>query len=808
LSGLVVRETQGERRFEAADFPISVGGAGSAIVMSGQPPGTQAHLGLHEQELFLQPAEQAQVLHNGLRISSSTWLHHGDVVNFGQGRLRISRAEPASGDDFIVQVDDGSSGNITAPPIIATRAGVKGGSAGEAERIDVVGFRRSKADDARRGLKFSPMRVALSVAAIMVGTIMWFIFTATPVSVRTDPASAHVDFDGPIPALRFGDRALLRQGSYRISARQAGYASAQIDAVVTDAPNQQFTLELQKLPGRLRIDVPVNAQVSVDGRSLGAAPGEFELAAGRHAVSIEAPRYQPFSGSVDVDGGGATQTFSPSLVPDWAVVEVSSEPAGAQLLVDGEPVGVTPLKAEILAGNRPLELRLAGFKSWTTDMQIKANESVSLGPIKLGLPDGRLALRSQPPGASVSVAGVYRGRTPLELDMRPELPQTIVLTHPGYEAASRQVSLEAGERRSLSVPLEGIFGEIELRVQPGDAQVLVDGQVRGAANQTLRLIATTHEIVVRKTGYVDFKTSVTPRPGVRQVVDATLLTAEQSKMAATPPDIRSKGGEQQLRLMPIGRFTMGSPRREPGRRANEAQREVEFKRGFYIGVTEVTNGQFRRFRSSHRSGLIGQHTLDLDNQPVVGVSWEDAAQYCNWLSQQEGLAPAYVSKGGKLVAADPMTAGYRLPTDAEWEWAARREGPTRFRRYPWGETLPVRPHSGNYADTTARLIVQDVIPEYDDGFAASAPVGKFQPNPLGLQDMGGNVAEWAHDYYTVGLGTTQLATDPMGPAEGKQHVIRGSSWKHSSATDLRLSARDFGTAARNDLGFRIARYAQ
>ena len=91
---------------------------------------------------------------------------------------------------------------------------------------------------------------------------------------------------------------------------------------------------------------------------------------------------------------------------------------------------------------------------------------------------------------------------------------------------------------------------------------------------------------------------------------------------------------------------------------------------------------------------------------------------------------------------------------------------------------------------------------------ASAPVAKFPANPQGLHDLGGNVAEWIHDYYTVSVDSSGVAVDPAGPAEGKQHVIRGSSWKNSSVTDLRLSARDFGDNARNDVGFRIARYAE
>jgi formylglycine-generating enzyme required for sulfatase activity len=547
--------------------------------------------------------------------------------------------------------------------------------------------------------------------------------------------------------------------------------------------------------------------VTVDGKELGPAPGEFEIAAGSHSIAIAAERYQPFSGQVDVTGEGKSQVYKPALVPAWADVSVTSEPAGAQLLVNGEPRGVTPLTTEILAGNHPLELRLQGFKPWTTDIQVKANEPLKVGPVRLGLPDGHLAIKSEPAGAGVSVAGVYRGQTPLTLDLSPDIAHTVVLTLPGYEAATRPVSLSPGETRPLSVPLSGIFGEVAVQAQPADAQVFVDGKPVGTANQTLKLVSTAHDVEIRKAGFVNYKASITPRPGVSQRIETTLLTPEQTRLASTPALVRSKA-DQQLKLMPIGTFLMGSPRREPGRRANEAQHTVQFKRPFYVGINEVTNAQFRRFKAQHRSGIVGQHTLDLDNQPVVGISWQDAAGYCNWLSQQEGLPPAYINKDGVLVAVSPMTTGYRLPTDAEWEWVARYESSGRLRRYPWGDSLPVTARSGNYADTTARLIVQDVIPDYDDGFATSAPAGKFPPNALGLYDVGGNVAEWVHDYYTVSVDSTDVAVDPTGPADGKQHVIRGASWRQSSVTDLRLSARDFGDGVRNDVGFRIARYAE
>ncbi|MFO7303988.1 MAG: PEGA domain-containing protein [Gammaproteobacteria bacterium] len=803
MNELIIRESLGERRISAAELPLSIGGEGSAIVLAGRPEGPEAYLGIHEEQLFVQPVDGAEVLHNGMRVHRSIWLHEGDVVNFGLSRIRIVR----SADAYVIEVEDGSSGNITIPPVLPEQARIWGESEAESERIDAIQFRASGPSRGHRAVTFNPMRVALAAAVVIGSAIMWFVLTATSVSIVTDPAEADISVRGGLLAVPIGQRVLLRPGEYQVRAEHPGYRPAELDIVVTKDGNHRFELRLEKLPGRLQIQTPEPARVRVDGEEMGEAPGEFELQPGSHRIEIVAARYQPFATDVEIEGAGKLQTLTPQLVPNWAPVTVTSEPAGAQVIVAGEPRGTTPLTTEIVAGSHPLELRLDGFKPWTSDVQVKPGEPLNIGPIKLGLPDAVLVLRSEPSGANVSVAGVYRGRTPIELELRPDIEHSIVLAKPGYEAATRQVRLGAGERRTLSVPLEGIFGEVTVRAEPADAQVFVNGEPRGVANQTLRLVATSHEIAIRKEGFVEYKTTITPRPGVAQLVEAKLLTPAQAKLASMPSTIRTKA-DQILKLMPTGQFTMGSPRSEPGRRANEAQRPVRLTRPFYISIHEVTNGQFRKFRPSHRSGIVGQHTLDLDNQPVVNVTWEDAVEFCNWLSEQEGLKPAYERKGNTYVAVNPMTNGYRLPTDAEWEWAARHQPNGGLRRYPWGDALPVPAQSGNYADSNARLLVQNVIPQYDDGFAVSAPVGKFPPNALGLYDMGGNVAEWVHDYYSVMPASNEVAVDPMGPSEGTQHVIRGSSWRSSSVTELRLAARDFGNSRRDDVGFRIARYAQ
>jgi formylglycine-generating enzyme required for sulfatase activity len=342
-------------------------------------------------------------------------------------------------------------------------------------------------------------------------------------------------------------------------------------------------------------------------------------------------------------------------------------------------------------------------------------------------------------------------------------------------------------------------------VTPADAEIFVDGTSRGRGGQSLPLTTVAHQIEVRKAGFLSSSSTVTPRPGLEQVLDVTILTEAQQRAARTPVTVRAHGSIE-MRLMPVGHFMMGSTRREPGRRANEGQRPVELRRPFYLATREISNAQFREFRPEHKSGVFGGVSLNLDNQPVAQVSWQDAAAYCNWLSQQDGLPSAYRQQGGELVAVTPMSTGYRLPSEAEWEWAAR--GGAAQHRYPWGDALPVAANSGNYADASARTPLTDVIAGYDDGFLAAAPIGSFTSSSLGLYDLGGNVSEWTTDLYATSYSAEALAVDPMNLAAGNQHAVRGASWRNADTAELRGAARAAGAAPRDDLGFRIARYAE
>ena len=405
----------------------------------------------------------------------------------------------------------------------------------------------------------------------------------------------------------------------------------------------------------------------------------------------------------------------------------------------------------------------------------------------------------------MTVDGVFRGSTPLELALDSSATHELIAFKAGYERASRKLVPGAGAEQQLALELRPITGEVRIEVKPPDAQIFSGERLLGKGSQTLQLPSTAQQLSVRRTGYASETLRVTPRPGFPQTLSVNLRTLAQQKLASVKTRITTGIGQELVLLRP-GNFSMGSSRREAGRRANEALHEVQMQRPFYLGVAEVSNGEFRKYRAAHSSGNFKGKSLNGDDQPVSLLSWDDAALFCNWLSKRDGLPAFYRTEGNTVTRFDPGSPGYRLPSEAEWAWAASVQPGGTNLRYSWGATLPPPAKAGNFADHSGASLLGDVIAGYDDGFPVSSPRKRFAPNRHGLFDMSGNAAEWVNDYYEAVPATR--ASDPLGPEIGEFHVIRGASWRHGGITELRLAFRDYGKEARADVGFRLARYLE
>ena len=397
------------------------------------------------------------------------------------------------------------------------------------------------------------------------------------------------------------------------------------------------------------------------------------------------------------------------------------------------------------------------------------------------------------------------------LPLSPGENHTISLSKAGYRGARLSLSLSRGETAERAVTLQPELGEVRFAIEPAEAEIVVDGKVMGTGSQVLSLPAVQQRVEVRLAGYAGFETQVLPKPGLAQQVSVTLLTEAAARKAAMTPTVTTGLGNTLVLIDPSvetqNPFTMGASRRDPGRRANEVEHPVELRRAFYIASTETTNAQFRQYEASHDSGLIESYSLDRDQQPVAGISWQQAASFCNWLSRREGLPPFYRENQGIIIGFNPGSIGYRLPSEAEWAFAARVEGDT-LRRFAWGDDFPPSAVVTNVADNTSALVTGRILNGYTDQFVVSAPVGSFPPNHRGLHDMGGNVAEWVHDGYQIPSANAELSIDPLGSQRGDNYTIRGGSWALSRLSELRLTFRDYGERGRDDLGFRIARYAE
>ena len=685
------------------------------------------------------------------------------------------------------------------------------------EKIEPIAFRSSppglggpSRHPALRWLFFA----ATALVAMGLALTLWFMFTARQVTITITPSPDKVAVTGGMVTPNLGDRYLLRPGTYTVRAEKACFTPLAESFIVGRDGAQRFAFELRQSPGMVSVrahekdkaEKNILAQVLIDGKAVGSAPiSQLAVEAGRRQLTVLADRYQPHRRELTIKGC-EKQDLQVALTPNWAEVYINAVPGG-ELIMDDQPMGRTPLEIKPLAGTHRLLIQEEGYKPWEQEISVAAGETLAIEDIHLAPLDGELKITSAPTGATVMIGDRFAGQTPLTVRLTPNQEHVLNFSKAGFTNVQRSVTIGSKEMQTLNVRLTAKKGVIAFHLHPSGAKLYINGEDMGSVPKHLELPALPHQMEFRLEGYYPYKTHITPAPGrVKQLK----VSLKPRGTTITPNTTHYKAGnEYPFVLIHPRPFTMGSSRREQGRRSNETLRQVQLTRSFLMGSREVANKEFRAFKGSHDSGAVKSHSLNRDDQPVVQVTWQEAAAFCNWLSDRDKLPAAYVRQDKKLVMATPLTTGYRLPTEAEWEYCARFDGKQATRRYPWGNSFPPGENSGNFGDESAKNLISRYIEGYNDEYVVTAPPAGFPANALGLFDMGGNVAEWCHDVYVISGGSPgKLFVDPTGPPTGELWIIKGSGWRDSSISELRSAYRGYGNSKRDDVGFRVCRYAQ
>ncbi len=369
--------------------------------------------------------------------------------------------------------------------------------------------------------------------------------------------------------------------------------------------------------------------------------------------------------------------------------------------------------------------------------------------LKSILKTGSLQLNSIPDQAEIYLDGILRGKTPLTIDEIKPGSHKLKLSK-GLYGAGQQVEVEAGLRQTVVIQLKQRFGQLELSSRPVGARVYLDEALIGETPLRIpSLIVGEHRLKLIKyapQAVLHYESPLKIKLGINQ------LEVTRFEKIIPPAD---------MIYIPAGEFSMGSVSGE-----NEEQPVHRvYLDDFYIDKYELTNVQYGKFTAAtkHKPPDIWKFTeFNRPQQPVVWVSWKAAAAYCKW-------------------------AGKSLPTEAQWEKAAR--GDSGY-VYPWGD---------DFSYSRANIIVPG------DGYQYTAPLGSYPEgaSPYGVLDMAGNVAEWCLDWYAPDYYQHGPDRNPRGPESGEYRVVRGGSW-NSPGYDIRTTSRwrYYADTPRSYIGFR------
>ena len=516
-------------------------------------------------------------------------------------------------------------------------------------------------------------------------------------------------------------------GEHKIKLQQGALVNEQ--TVNVSSADISFRINLDKvaaLPKYVVFEVePKWAEVVVDGKSY--VPDQYgivtiTLSNGTYNYSVSANDYYSDSGTFQVQGAKIEKSIALKPAFGWLSVPDRSDLNGANVFVDGTHIGTAPLKSNgIKSGTHNVRIMKAMYKAYEGTVVIKENEVATFSP-KLE-PDFADVTIKAGEGCQIYVDNEYKGTTTWSgrLSLGSHLLESRKENH-RPTAVTKNIEASISTLHFNLADPAPIMGTMNVKSTPGMADVYVDGKLVGRTPLMHDVLVGSHNLELRKQGFKDYKQSI--RVEENNVVDVVATMAEHKDETYVET---AKGINLKMIYVEGGTFAMGS---NSGESDEKPIHNVTLD-SYYIGETEITQAQWRAVMGSNPSYYKG------DNRPVEYVSWNDAQEFCKKLSELTGKR-------------------YVLPTEAQWEYAARGGNQSKGYTYSGSNNI-------------------DEVAKYDSNGGHSKVKSK-KPNELGIYDMSGNVWEWCSDWY--GSYSSSSQTNPQGPISGSRRVLRGGSWNY------------------------------
>jgi formylglycine-generating enzyme required for sulfatase activity len=559
------------------------------------------------------------------------------------------------------------------------------------------------------------------------------------------------------------------------------------------------TITLEPLPSQLVLTSDTgdeDTSWSINGKLVAVAKIlDKQLQNGDYKIAVSHPYFEQMNISYTLKPGKTIkQTIE--LLPLKGKLEVKSRPEGAIVSINGQIQGETPMQLVLQGGRFKIKLTKLGYDAIEDEVDIKTDALTPVRNYRLTLKSAGILVSLSPSGGTLSLNGI-NVKTTAKINVKAGSKAVLRYKKVGYFTQSKSFTLGPDEVKRYDFNLEKEMGKLKV-MSNLSAKVFINGKKVGYTPFETSLNAIEHKVEVRLSDYRSIYRTIKPTADSTTLFNAQLVSEKQARFAEAPLTYKTKTGEMMVLFKVNDMIVMGAERGEPGQRANEFVRTAQISKPFYAGRYEVTNSAYAKYKASHSGPAT---------EPVSNVSWIDAVRYANWLSVAEGRQAVYQVTANRLVRVNATADGYRLLTEAEWEWIARKAGRNSESLFAWGDakTLPIK--AANIADESVKGIEPLFVPRYIDGFTAKAAVGSMEKEQSGLFDMAGNVSEWIHDSY-------DLIPPPKGVIVAHQldlsltraRVVKGANWRSGSLTELRGSYREGMEQPSAMVGFRLGRF--